>query len=274
MPRMSMVEAIRDAMDCKMAEDKSVVVFGEDVGYFGGVFRCTDGLQRKYGKSRCFDAPINEFGNRRRGDRHGRLWAEGGRRDPVRRLCLSRLRPDRVGGGAAALPLGRRILRADRDPHAVRRRHLWRADAQPEPRGLVHPCLRPQDRHPFQPLRRQRSSDRLDRGRRSGHLSRAETALQRPVHRPSRAADRALGKASFERGAGGALRRAARQGGDAARGQGGHGALLWHDGPCLGGGSRGDRRRCGDHRSAHAAAARHRRHRGFGEQDRPLRHRA
>src|SRR5580658_7403065 len=62
MPRMSMVEAIRDAMDCKMAEDEHVVVFGEDVGYFGGVFRCTDGLQRKYGKSRCFDAPINESG--------------------------------------------------------------------------------------------------------------------------------------------------------------------------------------------------------------------
>ena len=57
-----MVEAIRDAMDCKMAEDERVVVFGEDVGYFGGVFRCTDGLQRKYGKSRCFDAPINESG--------------------------------------------------------------------------------------------------------------------------------------------------------------------------------------------------------------------
>jgi 2-oxoisovalerate dehydrogenase E1 component beta subunit len=62
MPRMSMVEAIRDAMDCKMAEDERVVVFGEDVGYFGGVFRCTDGLQRKYGKQRCFDAPINESG--------------------------------------------------------------------------------------------------------------------------------------------------------------------------------------------------------------------
>ena len=62
MARMSMVEAIRDAMDCKMAEDERVIVFGEDVGYFGGVFRCTDGLQRKYGKSRCFDAPINESG--------------------------------------------------------------------------------------------------------------------------------------------------------------------------------------------------------------------
>jgi 2-oxoisovalerate dehydrogenase E1 component beta subunit len=62
MGRMTMVEAIRDAMDCKMAEDRTVVVFGEDVGYFGGVFRCTDGLQKKYGKSRCFDTPISETG--------------------------------------------------------------------------------------------------------------------------------------------------------------------------------------------------------------------
>ena len=62
MARLTMVEAIRDALDVKMAEDPNVVVFGEDVGYFGGVFRCTEGLQRKYGKSRCFDAPINESG--------------------------------------------------------------------------------------------------------------------------------------------------------------------------------------------------------------------
>src|SRR5437764_5304426 len=62
MPRLTMVEAIRDALDVKMGEDASVVVFGEDVGYFGGVFRCTEGLQRKYGSSRCFDAPINESG--------------------------------------------------------------------------------------------------------------------------------------------------------------------------------------------------------------------
>jgi 2-oxoisovalerate dehydrogenase E1 component beta subunit len=62
MAKLTMVEAIRDALDVKMAQDPKVVVFGEDVGYFGGVFRCTDGLQRKYGKSRCFDAPINESG--------------------------------------------------------------------------------------------------------------------------------------------------------------------------------------------------------------------
>jgi 2-oxoisovalerate dehydrogenase E1 component beta subunit len=60
MARMTMIEAIRDAMDVKMGMDEDVVVFGEDVGYFGGVFRCTQGLQQKYGKHRCFDAPINE----------------------------------------------------------------------------------------------------------------------------------------------------------------------------------------------------------------------
>jgi 2-oxoisovalerate dehydrogenase E1 component beta subunit len=37
-------------------------VFGEDVGYFGGVFRCTQGLQQKFGSSRCFDTPISELG--------------------------------------------------------------------------------------------------------------------------------------------------------------------------------------------------------------------
>lgn len=62
MPRRNMIEAIRDAMDVMMDRDEDVVVFGEDVGFFGGVFRCTQGLQAKYGASRCFDAPISELG--------------------------------------------------------------------------------------------------------------------------------------------------------------------------------------------------------------------
>ena len=62
MTRRSMIEAIRDAMDVCMTRDPAVVAFGEDVGYFGGVFRCTDGLQRKHGAARCFDAPISEGG--------------------------------------------------------------------------------------------------------------------------------------------------------------------------------------------------------------------
>ncbi|MCW5709365.1 alpha-ketoacid dehydrogenase subunit beta [Shinella sp.] len=62
MARMTMIEAVRSAMDVSMGRDEDVVVFGEDVGYFGGVFRATQGLQAKYGKTRCFDAPINESG--------------------------------------------------------------------------------------------------------------------------------------------------------------------------------------------------------------------
>jgi 2-oxoisovalerate dehydrogenase E1 component beta subunit len=59
---MSMIEAIRNAIDVCMGRDGNVVVFGEDVGYFGGVFRCTQGLQQKYGRTRCFDTPISELG--------------------------------------------------------------------------------------------------------------------------------------------------------------------------------------------------------------------
>ena len=62
MAMMTMVQAIRSAMDVMLGRDANVVVFGEDVGYFGGVFRCTDGLQAKYGTSRVFDAPIAEGG--------------------------------------------------------------------------------------------------------------------------------------------------------------------------------------------------------------------
>ena len=60
MPAMTMVEAIRDAHVVAMERDDRVVVFGEDVGFFGGVFRCTQGLQARFGDHRCFDAPINE----------------------------------------------------------------------------------------------------------------------------------------------------------------------------------------------------------------------
>ena len=59
---MTMIQALRSAMDVMLERDPNVVVYGEDVGYFGGVFRVTEGLQAKYGSSRCFDAPISEGG--------------------------------------------------------------------------------------------------------------------------------------------------------------------------------------------------------------------
>ena len=62
MAQMNMIEAIRSGLDVVMDKDPSVVLLGEDVGYFGGVFRCTDGLQRKFGEHRVIDAPITEGG--------------------------------------------------------------------------------------------------------------------------------------------------------------------------------------------------------------------
>ena len=62
MASMTMIQAIRSAMDVMLGRDDNVVVFGQDVGFFGGVFRCTDGLQKKYGTSRVFDTPIAEGG--------------------------------------------------------------------------------------------------------------------------------------------------------------------------------------------------------------------
>lgn len=60
--RLNMIEAINDALDIMMERDPDLVIFGEDVGYFGGVFRATAGLQKKHGKNRVFDTPINECG--------------------------------------------------------------------------------------------------------------------------------------------------------------------------------------------------------------------
>lgn len=57
---MNMVQALNNAMDIKLADDKSVVMFGEDVGVEGGVFRVTEGLQKKYGVDRVFDSPLAE----------------------------------------------------------------------------------------------------------------------------------------------------------------------------------------------------------------------
>jgi 2-oxoisovalerate dehydrogenase E1 component beta subunit len=62
MARMNMVQALNSAMDVMLERDPRVVILGEDVGYFGGVFRATEGLQRKHGEHRVLDTPISEGG--------------------------------------------------------------------------------------------------------------------------------------------------------------------------------------------------------------------
>jgi 2-oxoisovalerate dehydrogenase E1 component subunit beta len=60
MTELSMVEAIRMALERAMQEDDTVLVLGEDVGVNGGVFRATDGLQKRFGEARVFDTPLSE----------------------------------------------------------------------------------------------------------------------------------------------------------------------------------------------------------------------
>ncbi|MCE5172112.1 alpha-ketoacid dehydrogenase subunit beta [Paenibacillus profundus] len=60
MAQMNMKEAIRDAMRVELKRDPNVVVFGEDVGHVGGVFRATEGLQKEFGDERVFDTPLAE----------------------------------------------------------------------------------------------------------------------------------------------------------------------------------------------------------------------
>jgi 2-oxoisovalerate dehydrogenase E1 component beta subunit len=61
-PKMTMAQALNTALRDAMSADDSVVVFGEDVGALGGVFRVTDGLHRDFGEARCFDTPLAESG--------------------------------------------------------------------------------------------------------------------------------------------------------------------------------------------------------------------
>jgi len=58
----SMAQALNRALRDALTADERVVIFGEDVGALGGVFRITDGLTRDFGEQRCFDTPLAEAG--------------------------------------------------------------------------------------------------------------------------------------------------------------------------------------------------------------------
>ena len=62
MTQMTMIQAITDALRCELKNYENVLVFGEDVGVNGGVFRATEGLQKEFGVDRVFDTPLAESG--------------------------------------------------------------------------------------------------------------------------------------------------------------------------------------------------------------------
>ncbi len=196
MPEMTMVQALNSAMDVMLARDPDVVIFGEDVGFFGGVFRVTEGLQKKHGETRVFDTPIAEGGMMAVAVGMGAY----GLRPVVEIQFADYIYPATDQLVSAAARLRYRSGGEFWAPITVRapcwRRHFRRPDAQPERRGDVHPCLRPEDGDPVQSLRREGPADQRHRGRRSGRLLRAEAPLSRPVLRPSRPSGGAVGRAS------------------------------------------------------------------------------
>ena len=61
MAEITYLEAIREALDEEMARDQNVFLLGEDIGAYGGAFKVTDGLLKKYGEARVIDSPISEI---------------------------------------------------------------------------------------------------------------------------------------------------------------------------------------------------------------------
>ncbi|MGJ5698486.1 alpha-ketoacid dehydrogenase subunit beta [Staphylococcus chromogenes] len=62
MAQMTMVQAINNALATELKNDENTLIFGEDVGVNGGVFRVTEGLQKEFGEDRVFDTPLAESG--------------------------------------------------------------------------------------------------------------------------------------------------------------------------------------------------------------------
>ena len=210
-PPMTMIQALRSAMDVMLERDDNVVIFGQDVGYFGGVFRCTDGLQAKYGKiARLRHADLRGR-HRRLGDRHG-ARTDCGRCVEIQFADYFYPASDQIVSEAARLRY--RSAGDFTAPITIRMPcgggiYGGQTHSQSPEALFTHVCgIRTV--MPSQSVRRQGPADRVDRERRPGHLPRAQAALQRPVRRPPRQAGRAVVGAPDRRGAGGPLHRAAR----------------------------------------------------------------
>ena len=274
MPAMTMVQALNSAMDVMLARDPDVVIFGEDVGFYGGVFRVTDGLQKKHGEERVFDAPIAEGGMLAVAVGMGAY----GLRPIVEIQFADYIYPatDQLISAAARLryrsggefwapitvraPCGGGIFGGQTHSQSVEAifTHVCGLKtvipSNPyDAKGLLISAI--EDDDPvvfFEPKR-------LYNGPFDGHPDRP--AVPWTNHPQSEVPEGhytvPLGKAAMVR-EGAAVTRAG----------------LRHDGACRAGRGRGGRDRRRDHRPAHPPAARPRHDRRLGEEDRALRHRA
>ncbi len=179
-------------MDVMLERDDNVVIYGQDVGYFGGVFRCTEGLQAKYGRSRVFDAPISEGGI------VGSAIGMGayGLRPVVEVQFADYFYPayDQIVSEAARLRY--RSAGDFTAPITIRMPcggGIYGGQTHSQsPEAAVHPRVRRAHGDAIEPARRQGPADRLDRERRPGDLPGTQAPVQRPVRRPPRPAAGAL----------------------------------------------------------------------------------
>ena len=179
------IEAIRETLADEMRRD--------DIGHHPGRGRRQEGRRlprdgRPVGRVRRRPRhrhAADRIDDRRDVDRRRGQRPAARRRDPVRRLHLPGVQPDRVRGRPDALPLEQRLRRADDDPRPVRRRRPRRALSLAVGRGVLHPRARAQGRRPVHPVRRARPATFLDPRRGPGPLLRAqEDVPKRPRRRP------------------------------------------------------------------------------------------
>ena len=212
---MNMIQAINDAHRVMMRRDPDVVVYGEDVGW-RGVFRAPPACRSSSARPAA-STPNREAASSARRS----AWppmASSRHRDPVRRLYLSGLRPDRQRSRQD--PLSHRRCGPCRWSSApLWRRHLRRPDAQPVAGSLFTHIAGLKVVIPSTPYDAKGLLIAAIEDPDPVHLLRAQAHLQRPVRRPSRPAGDALVQASGERGAGRPLFGAARQGEGGARGE-------------------------------------------------------
>ncbi len=248
--------------------------FGEDAGYFGGVFRVTDQLQQKHGLTRSFDAPISECGIVAAAIGMGAY----GLRPVVEIQFADYIYPayDQIVSRPPSCATARPASSPARSPSAAPYGGgIFGGQTHSQsPESLFTHIAGLEGRHPVQPLRRQGPADGGDRGRRPGRLLRAQAAVQRPVRRLAREAGQPVEGPGPGPGPDRQIRRADRQGARDARGERRHRPGLRHHGLGAAGRRRARRDRRRGHRPAHPGSAGHRDHRGQREEDRPLRHRA
>ena len=175
---LTMAQALNRALRDAMAADERVLVFGEDVGTLGGVFRVTDGLAARLRRAALLRHPAGR-GRHRRASRSAWRWTGSGRwsrcsstRSPTRRSSRSPRHVAKMRNRTRGA-----VSPADRHPHPVRRRHRRRRAPLRLQRGLLRAHPGPEGRHPGDGRGRLLAAARGDRRPRPGDLPRAEAAL-------------------------------------------------------------------------------------------------